>query len=124
MVDDVKASGARRYDSSRRRARAGASRLAVLSAARDRFVTQGYTATTVAQIAADADVSVETVYKAFSNKAHLLKAVFDVAVAGDDHPVPIVERDAIQEVIAEPDAARKLARYLVHLAETMPRVAP
>jgi AcrR family transcriptional regulator len=114
MSDDVKHPGPRRYDSSRRQARARESRAAVLRAALDRFLDQGYSSTTIAQVAADADLSVETVYKTFGNKAGLLKAVFDVAVAGDDEPVPMIERDDIQRVIAEPDATRKLALYFDH----------
>ena len=96
----------------------------MLRAALARFLEQGYSSTTIAQVAGDADVSVETVYKTFGNKAGLLKAVFDVAVAGDDEPVPMVERDDIQRVIAEPDAARKLALYFDHFVDTMPRTAP
>ena len=96
----------------------------MLRAALARFLDQGYSSTTIAQVAGDADVSVETVYKTFGNKAGLLKAVFDVAVAGDDEPVPMVERDDIQRVIAEPDAVRKLALYFDHFVDTMPRTAP
>src|SRR4051794_23263570 len=101
----------RRYDSRHRQERARASRGAVLEAARTLFLEQGYASTTLAQIAEAADVSVPTVYKAFANKAGLLKAVFDVAVAGDDDPVPMAERPAILAVIAEPDAGRKIALY-------------
>ena len=103
MSRNVKRAGPRQYDSSRRQAHARERRAAVLRAALDRFLEQGYSSTTIAQVAGDADVSVETVYKTFGNKAGLLKAVFDVAVAGDDEPVPMVERDDIQRVIAEPD---------------------
>ena len=124
MSRNVKRAGPRQYDSSRRQARAQESRAAVLRAALARFLDQGYSSTTIAQVAGDADVSVETVYKTFGNKAGLLKAVFDVAVAGDDEPVPMVERDDIQRVIAEPDAARKLALYFDHFVDTMPRTAP
>lgn len=124
MSPNVKRAGPRQYDSSRRQARAQESRAAVLRAALARFLDQGYSSTTIAQVAGDADVSVETVYKTFGNKAGLLKAVFDVAVAGDDEPVPMVERDDIQRVIAEPDAVRKLALYFDHFVDTMPRTAP
>ncbi len=124
MSEDVKRAGPRRYDSSRRQARAQESRAAVLRAALDRFLQHGYSSTTIAQVADDASVSVETVYKTFGNKAGLLKAVFDVAVAGDDEPVPMAERDDIQRVIAEPDAARKLALYFDHVVDAMPRTAP
>jgi AcrR family transcriptional regulator len=117
-------SSRRRYDASHRQAQARANRGAMIAAARDRFLGQGYAATTIADVAGDAGVSVPTVYKAFGNKGGLLKAVFDVTVAGDDEPIPIPERDFIQAIIQEPDAATKIARYLEHLAETMPRTAP
>src|SRR5262249_13557996 len=71
---------------SRRQEQARRSRVAVLREARRRFLADGYAATTVGAIAEGADVSVETVYKAFGNKAGLLKAVFDVAAVGDDEP--------------------------------------
>lgn len=114
----------RRYDSTRRRQQAQHNRRAVLVAARRRFLAQGYAATTIAEIARDAAVSVETVYKTFATKAGVLKALFDVSVAGDDEPIPMVERDAIQKVRDAPDAARKLEIYAKHLAATMPRSAP
>lgn len=122
MSEDVKAS--RRYDSSRRREQAGQNRAAVLRSARARFLDQGYAATTLGQIAGDAGVSVETVYKAFANKAGLLKAVFDVSVTGDDQPVAMEQRDVIQAVVNEPDAGRKLTMYAEHLVDAVPRAAP
>src|SRR5437879_120379 len=72
--------GPRQYDSSRRQAQARLTRAAVLEAARHAFFEKGYAATTVGAIAAAAEVSVETVYKAFGNKAGLLKAMFDIAI--------------------------------------------
>jgi AcrR family transcriptional regulator len=113
----------RSYDGSRRRSQARATRARIVEAARRRFLTDGYAATTIAGVAADADVSVETVYKGFRNKAGLLKAGFDVAVAGDDEPVPVVERAFVAEIDAEPDPAAKLRRFAVHLAEAVPRSA-
>lgn len=114
----------RRYDSTRRRQQAQRNRHAVLTAARERFLAQGYAATTIADVARDAAVSVETVYKTFATKAGLLKALFDVSVAGDDEPIPMVHREVIQNVATEPDAARKLEMYAEHLAVSMPRSAP
>ena len=57
----------------------------------------------MAEIAAAAGVSVETVYKAFGNKPGLVKAVFDVLVVGDDDDVPMMQREFVQRNIAEPD---------------------
>ena len=95
-----------------------------MQAARQRFLAHGYAATTIAEIARDAGVSVETVYKAFSTKAGVLKALFDVSVAGDDDPIPMARRDVIQQVLDAPEAATKIALYAKHLASTMPRSAP
>jgi len=123
-MGSVKSQPPRRYDSTRRRQQAQQNRHAVLAAARKRFLAQGYAATTIAEIARDAGVSVETVYKAFATKAGVLKALFDVSVAGDDEPIPMVQRDVIQNVINATEAIRKLEIYAEHLAATMPRSAP
>ncbi|MEP6631062.1 MAG: TetR/AcrR family transcriptional regulator [Lapillicoccus sp.] len=72
----------RRYDASGRRARSAESRAGVLAAARHRFLTDGYGATTVTAVAADAHVSPESVYKWFGSKAGLLRAVWERALAG------------------------------------------
>ncbi|BBY04480.1 TetR family transcriptional regulator [Mycobacterium seoulense] len=123
-MGSVKRQPPRRYDSTRRRQQAQHNRHAVLAAARRRFLAQGYAATTIGEIARDAGVSVETVYKAFSTKAGVLKALFDVSVAGDDEPIPMVERDVIQNVANATEAVDKLELYAKHLAASMPRSAP
>ncbi|MFP5317151.1 MAG: TetR/AcrR family transcriptional regulator [Acidimicrobiia bacterium] len=122
MSDAVK--GRRRYDATGRREQARRSRRAVLDAARRLFLERGYAATTVAEVAAEAGVSVETVYKAFGNKPGLVKAVFDVAIAGDDEPVPMEERDMVRRLEAASDPHEKLAVYGAHLAATLPRHVP
>ncbi len=114
----------RRYDASRRQAQARQSRRAVLAAARAAFLEQGYARTTVAAVAAAAGVSVETVYKAFGSKPGLVKALFDVAIVGDDDPVPMLQREFVQRNLAEPDPRRKLLAYGEHLAEVHPRSCP
>ena len=114
----------RRYDSSRRQQQASENRMAVLTAARRMFLGRGYAATTVAEIAAAAGVSVETVYKTFGNKPGLVKAVVDVAIVGDDEPVPMLERERVRQMKEEPDPRRKLNMYARHLAESAPRRVP
>ncbi len=51
-----------------------AKRAAILSAANALFASQGYEATSIAAIAAKADVAVGTVHRIFVDKAHLLQA--------------------------------------------------
>jgi AcrR family transcriptional regulator len=48
----------------------------------------------VAAIAAAAGVSVPTIEQVFRTKANLLKAAIDMAIAGDDEPVPVLQRPA------------------------------
>ena len=122
MPDPVKPR--RRYDSSRRQEQAAGTRWAVLQSARRLFLERGYAATTVAAIAAEAGVSVETVYKAFGNKPGLVKSVFDVSIVGDDEPVPFIQRERVRRIQEEPHGRRKLALYGEHLAETAPRSVP
>ena len=60
----------------------------VVAAARDLFLRRGYTGATVEAIAHRAAVSPQTVYNVIGGKAAVLKAVYDVTLAGDDEPVP------------------------------------
>ena len=55
----------RRYESPHRRQQAAATRLHILQAAQRLFEQQGYVATTMAAIAAEAGVALKTVYLAF-----------------------------------------------------------
>lgn len=116
--------GRRGYDSSGRKAQARLNRRAVLDAARVRFLEHGYSATTMAEVAADAGVSVETVYKAVGNKPALAKAVLDLTITGDDEPIPLEERESIARIRSEPDPRKKLRAYGAHLARVAPRTFP
>src|SRR4051794_3541146 len=107
----------RTYDASGRRERARARRLAVVLVARDLFERDGYRRTTIAGVAARAEVSAESVYKTFGSKAELAKAVFDFVIAGDDEAVPVAERPAAQAVRDEPDARRKIELFIEGLAQ-------
>lgn len=112
----------RRYDGGRRRARAGEARRRVLDAARRLFLERGYAATTVAALAADAGVSVESVYKVFGSKARLVLALFHDAVAG--HGSESAELRADRLSTDESDPRRRLRGFGNLVAEVTPRVAP
>jgi AcrR family transcriptional regulator len=113
----------RSYDASGRREQARARRLAVVLAARDLFERDGFRQTTIVNIAAAAGVSAESVYKNFGSKANLAKAVFDLVIAGDDEPVPIAQRPAMQAIRDEPDVRRKIALYVDGLVQRQARSA-
>ena len=92
-------------------------------AARDLFERDGYRPTTIAAIAAQAGVSAESIYKGFGSKAALAKAVFDVVIAGDDEPVPVAQRPAMQAIRDEPDVRLKIAMFVDGLAQRQARSA-
>src|SRR6266545_1193936 len=93
----------RRYDSSGRQAQARRTRQVILDAAERQFLRDGYAATTVAAIAAEAGVSVETIYKAFGGKPGLVRAIYERGLAGRE-PVPAFQRaDAMRERETDPE---------------------
>ena len=114
----------RRYDSTRRLEQAGHNRSAILEAAHRLFLERGFAGATMPDIASAAGLSVQTVYKAFGNKPGLAKAVFDVAIGGDDEPVPMVERASLTRVRDEPDPRTRFHLYGEFLAEVAPRHVP
>ena len=97
--------------SSNRRAQAERNRAAVLDACRELLFRDGPGATTVRAVAEHAGLSPETVYKTFGSKAHLLKALWDSTLAGDDEPLTMAERPELRAVFATTDPYRKLNGY-------------
>ncbi len=113
----------RPYDASGRREQAAARRRAVVVAAQELFARDGFRATTIAGVARTAGVSAESVYKGFGTKAALAKAVFDRVIAGDDEPIPVVQRPEAQTIAPEPDVRKKLALYAAGAVERQVRSA-
>ena len=116
--------GRKPYDASSRQEQARTSRRHVLATATRMFLERGYSDTTVPAVARAAGVSPQNVYKAFGNKPGLLKAVFDVAMAGDDEPLAMMQREALTRVREEPDPSEKLRLYGRFIADTAPRHTP
>ena len=114
----------RSYDSTRRQEQAKQTRRAILRAAHDLFVEQGYGRTTIADIARAAGVSAETIYAAFKNKPTLLHRVWDVTVGGDDEDVVFHERPEVQAIRAEPDLAKRLRMQAPWSTATARRMTP
>lgn len=113
----------RPYSSALRQGQAEATRRLVLDAARELFVAQGYVATTMDQIAERAGVSRPTVFRAFGNKQTLLRVVRDVAIAGDDAPVPVSQRPLTAAIGQEPDLDRAIDLLSQHLTGVASRYA-
>lgn len=122
MAEDVK--GRRRYDSPRRRAQADATRGAVLEAAERLFLEQGFSATTMAAIAAAAGVAVKTAYLAVGSKSDAVRALWDLRLKGDEDPAPVPARPWYQEVLDEDDPRRLLRRLAEQSALVKQRAGP
>ncbi|HEX6856441.1 MAG TPA: helix-turn-helix domain-containing protein [Streptosporangiaceae bacterium] len=123
MVRDTKVAR-RAYRSPLRAAQAGQTRLAILTEATRLFAEQGWAGTGMRDIARAAQVSVETVYANFGSKAQLLKQAMDVAVVGDDEPVPLSDRPEFRALASGDARARAAAtgRLLVNLRRRTARL--
>ncbi|MFC8231094.1 TetR/AcrR family transcriptional regulator [Streptomyces sp. NPDC057287] len=113
----------RPYNSGRRQQAARRNRAAILAAGRELLFRDGYQATTVRAVAERAGVSPETLYKAFGGKPGLVKALWDVTLAGDDEPLVIAERPQLQAVLATRDAHAKLRLYAAFVRGVHERLA-
>ena len=92
----------------RRARKALVTRHRVLDAAETLFVRDGYAATTIASIAGEADVAVQTVYAVFGNKRAILSELLAVRVVGDNDAIPLPSREQWQAIEREPDPRRQL----------------
>jgi AcrR family transcriptional regulator len=101
----------RRYSTALRAEQTALTRRRIVDAARRLFVEHGYVGTTIGAVAQAAGVSVQTVYNVLGGKATLLKAVYDVTLAGDDDPVPIGERPEFRAILEAATGRECLARY-------------
>lgn len=110
MSERVKGRPKRRYDSTRRRDQAAATRRAILDAAQRLFEERGYAGTSMADVAAEAGVALKTVYLALEAKSGLLRAVWHRALRGDEGEAPVGERAWFRAVLEEADVDAQLAR--------------
>ena len=110
------------YDASRRRAMARRNHAKIIECAERRFLGDGYATTTVAAIAADADVSADTIDKSFGGKPGLVRAIRTTALQGE-RPVPAEQRS--DELDVDPsDPAAIIHAWGALTAEIAPRVSP
>lgn len=118
----------RAYDATSRIERAEAekaeTRRRVVTAAHKLFVKKGYVATTIADIAKEAGVAVQSVYTAGQSKADLMHHVVDMTVAGDFETAPIHERPFFAEITAEKDPKKQVALLAEAMNEITVRLAP
>ena len=95
----------------REQARTRLARRAVVDAARTLFLARGYAATTVEAISTAADVPPATLYRLFTSKLGILKALFDRSIGGDDAPVAVATRPEVAPLFDEPDPRALVAGF-------------
>lgn len=115
---------ARRYDTTRRDELARQTRRRILDAARELLLEGGYFTMTVPALAKAAGVSPQTVYNSIGGKAEVVKAVYDVMLAGDDDPTPMPERPAFRAVVDAPDLPAYARAYAHWVRGIFDRVGP
>jgi AcrR family transcriptional regulator len=114
----------RRYHSPLRVEQAAATRRGILEAAQGLFERDGYSATSMAAVAAQANVSLKTVYVTFETKSGLLRALWHLLLRGDEEPVPVGERPWFRAVLDEPDPEHQLRLNVRNARLVRARVGP
>jgi TetR/AcrR family transcriptional regulator, regulator of autoinduction and epiphytic fitness len=109
-------------DGPARQARTRRTRAAVVEAARTLFLERGYGATTIEAISDASDTPQATVYRLFSSKLGILKAVLDVSVVGDDEAVAMADRPDVRALLADRDPRNQLEGFAALLRGVMARV--
>jgi AcrR family transcriptional regulator len=94
----------RPYDSRGRKRQADRNREAVLDAAERLFLEHGYSGTSIASIAEEAGLSVQTVYKGFGGKSGLVKAIYERGLLGEGRDPAYQRSDAMRAREADPEA--------------------
>jgi AcrR family transcriptional regulator len=113
----------RRYDSPLRAQRAAETKAALIRAATELFVTGGWAATGMRDVARAAGVAVETLYSHYPSKRALLDAVVDQAAVGDDAPVAVAERPEFR-AMGRGRRADRIAAAAAVVASVNARTAP
>jgi AcrR family transcriptional regulator len=117
---EVKRPGRRKYHSPLRADQARQTRARISDAAFNLFAEGGYAATTIAAVAAAADVSQETVYLTFGDKRGLLEGVIGRAITPAEDP-DAQEEEWRRAILELPSAAERLARMVAFSCDTLAR---
>jgi AcrR family transcriptional regulator len=113
----------RRQGGAAPQARTRRTRAAVVEAARTLFLERGYAATTIEAISDHSDTPQATVYRLFSSKLGILKAVLDVSIVGDDESVPMLDRPNVRALLADKDPKRQIAGFAAVVRDVLTRGA-
>lgn len=110
--------------SSTRQQSAAQTRQRIGDAAKELFLTRGYTTTTVTDIARQAGVAQQTVYFVFGSKAALLSTIMDTEIVGDSDAVPLLERPRVRRIARLAHPRQRLQRVVAIACDVTSRLAP
>ena len=96
----------------------------LVDAASSLFVERGYAATTLADVAEQADIAPRTLYLHFPNKAELLLRCIGIAIAGDAEPIALADRPAMSEAMTAATLDERLRLMASLSASLMERTGP
>lgn len=115
----------RRYDSTRRQADADARHRRIVAEATELFLSQGFGATSIGQIASAAGVSPQTIYATYGSKAGVLSKAIDVAVVGDwDEATKLIDRLPAFETVQDAAGTAQFVEHAAVIRALNERVAP
>jgi AcrR family transcriptional regulator len=95
----------------------------IVQTAAQLFLERGYHATSIAQIAAEAGVAVQTIYNSIGSKREVLSRVLDYAAAGPRAPAPVAQFMRAQAE-READPRRIIEQLVEFWRGALPRTAP
>jgi AcrR family transcriptional regulator len=110
--------------SSRRAESARATRHRILETARTLLASDGYAAMTVTKLAAAAGVSPQTIYNSIGGKAEVVKALYDIVLAGDTEETPMSARPDFRVVTTARSPASWAAAYAAWSRRINERTGP
>ncbi|WP_134728045.1 TetR/AcrR family transcriptional regulator [Amycolatopsis nivea] len=116
---------ARQYSAPQREEKAQATRAHIVRTARGLLLGGGgYAGMTITGLAEAAGVSPQTVYNSVGGKAEVIKAVYDVMLAGDEDQTPMSERPEFRRVADATDVPSYAAAYAAWVRAISDRVGP
>jgi len=96
----------------------------IVGGATRRFLAAGYVGTTIEDVAAEADVAVQTIYYLFGTKPKLLAAVVDASIAGDTDPTAVMDRPWVEALQSSVDPGAAISLLATAAVEIVTRAAP
>ena len=101
----------RRYEMANRSRQAAETKRRIVQAAAALFLRDGYAATSMNAIAAEAGVAIQTVYASMKTKQDILRAVIQLTVRGGEAHVPVAASSRWREMERAADPREKLAKF-------------